>query len=180
MVLPGAGTSTGDLFMQNHKQWSGSWAVYRPVSPALSPTEGLIYPFARWGTCHSAAYPAVCLRIGFLLCCQAGNQCWQSEELLLPPRELQSLQAEGVGVCPGVPGAKLSLYNQKPSCELESNQMQTQTGAFPQAIFTNLLTLFLCSRVIFFRTLVPSSCSQCLALQYQLSLWVEESISWAG
>lgn len=30
-----------DLFIQNHKEWTNSWEVYKPFSHALSPTEGL-------------------------------------------------------------------------------------------------------------------------------------------
>lgn len=156
------------LVMQNHRPWT-QLGVYQPLSHALSQQRGslTLLPGGKY----------VWVLVNIQLCTWGLGSCYGSRQGISPgsqghcccPQESSRLQA-GVDVCPGLPGTKLSLCNGKPTCELESNEMETQTWVFPQAICTNLFILFLCSRVIFFRTLAPSSCSQCLALQYQLSL----------
>lgn len=61
MVTPGAGASTGDLSVQNHKQWAGTGKCTRLFHmPCLQQRDSL--PVLPGG-----GYPAVCLRIGFLL-----------------------------------------------------------------------------------------------------------------
>lgn len=80
--------STGGLFTQNHKQWTSSWEGYEPFSPALSPTEGLTDPSARWGMCQRAGYPAVCLSIGFCYGARLGISAGNQRNWLLSSREL--------------------------------------------------------------------------------------------
>lgn len=44
-----------------------NWEVYQAFPHALSPAEGFTSSSARWGIFSAGEYPAVCLRIGFLL-----------------------------------------------------------------------------------------------------------------
>lgn len=71
-----------------------------------------------------------------------------------------------------------ALLSLKHSCASEFN-LDANLKLFPLSIFTDLLNVLLCSRAIFFRTQAPSRYFLYLAQRYQLSLQVEEFISWA-